>query len=374
MGLIARLTSLAALALTIVGYQNCSKPFAAYDFDANGSASLGDVVPTPTPKLGKQRVFLATGHMGRTVYSCDDGITWIGDRSDDATDYCATHDCDHTASSSRGLAAGDGVFYANFGWGYNGSLRRTQNGKDWTTLRSDGWGPGVSWVRGQLYLAWNGGQISQDEKTWSAGGALPSLDHPRFHVENGEILAMSSQGGTFAFSNDGGTTWTARSAPTWAVDVAKNGSTFVAIGTTDTNGALPNRFLTSRSTDGGLTWTDLEIGTDNYCSMWRVLYDGSKFVAFQSGAGGPARVSTSVDGATWTTRTITGVSQYFNGALGLDRTTKTWIFSAGSYASQKLYRSVDGGATWVAATGSQFRGGHPMIDIASGEIDAAGCP
>ena len=81
-----------------------------------------------------------------------------------------------------------------------------------------------------------------------------------------------------------------------------------------------------------------------------------------------------MDGLNWTAKQINGIGQYLNGALGYDRTTGTWIFIADKYANQTLYRSVDGGSTWMAAGAGQFKGGHPMIDVVAGTIDAAGCP
>src|SRR5262245_52167588 len=63
-------------------------------------------------------VFVAQGHVGRTTISCDDGRTWVGNRSDDDSIRCFSGvDCDHHPGAAHGVVFGHGWFFATFGWG-----------------------------------------------------------------------------------------------------------------------------------------------------------------------------------------------------------------------------------------------------------------
>ncbi|RYZ68487.1 MAG: exo-alpha-sialidase, partial [Proteobacteria bacterium] len=335
MGLKVNLRSLAVLTAftpTLLLYQNCAPAFEAASPTSSLSSGGGGTQPT-LPVASPKRVLMATGQVGRRLFSCDDGLSWRGDQSDDLVLQCVNGvDCDHMASSGRGLAYGGGAFYANFGWGANGSLRKSVDGLNWTIIRTGGWGAGVGYKDGQLYHAWNGGAVSTDEQTWTAAGSLPgNLDHPFFREEDGKLFAISAAGGTFATSADGGLSWQGAAAPTWTRDLAAGNGRIIAVGTTDTAGGQPNRFQASLSSDGGATWSQVELGTGSYSAMVRIIFDGSQFKAFQAGAGGaPNRVFTSLDGVTWQTDVISipGYGNYFNGAFGFDKTTGTFVMSA----------------------------------------------
>jgi len=61
----------------------------------SGDAGSGDAGSTP--------VFVAQGHAGRTTVSCDDGNTWVANRSDNDSIVCFTNgvDCDHQSGAGR---------------------------------------------------------------------------------------------------------------------------------------------------------------------------------------------------------------------------------------------------------------------------------
>ena len=99
----------------ILFFQNCSnKQYISPNLLTNASNetssdALMPVLPTPVLTGTTKSVFMATGHMGRTVMSCDDGKSWINDRSenDNARCWSASTDpnyveCDHTPYSGRG--------------------------------------------------------------------------------------------------------------------------------------------------------------------------------------------------------------------------------------------------------------------------------
>ena len=86
--------------------------------DAGGAG--GDLIDPPA---GTVPMFVAQGQAGRTIISCDDGRTWVADRSDEAWGYCSDHDCDH------GPGAGHGIT-----WGAPGALKRSRDGVTWESL------------------------------------------------------------------------------------------------------------------------------------------------------------------------------------------------------------------------------------------------
>ncbi|MCM8525661.1 MAG: hypothetical protein NE327_04025, partial [Lentisphaeraceae bacterium] len=123
-----------------------------------------DLTAAPNSRFGKIDVFVAAGKLGRTLMSIDDGESWIHDKSDDdnARCWCDQNDpryveCDHDPRSFTGLdASEDGWFYAQYGWGAPGTIRRSQNFIDWEVIRSGSNGGGLA-VSGKTVVSlWNG--------------------------------------------------------------------------------------------------------------------------------------------------------------------------------------------------------------------------
>jgi hypothetical protein len=128
-------------------------------------ASL-DAGSDPAPPGSVPR-FVAQGHMGRTIVSCDDGLSWVADRSLDregdhyvcdvidpavcwvdgmgcnfldngaCVPKATQCDCDHHPGAGTGIAYGNGWFVATWGWGPKGSVRRSQDGVSWQEVLSD---------------------------------------------------------------------------------------------------------------------------------------------------------------------------------------------------------------------------------------------
>jgi hypothetical protein len=80
-------------------------------------------------------VFVVTGKFARITTSCDDGLTFPFDRSDDDGASCTGIDCDHHPGSATGLTFGGGDVYASFGWGsYPTRVMRSSDGTHWETV------------------------------------------------------------------------------------------------------------------------------------------------------------------------------------------------------------------------------------------------
>lgn len=368
-----KFSTLFGVAILIASYQNCAPAFKPANLNSSSDASTG-----PTHKVS---VFMANGHMGRTIYSCDDGQTWIGDRSfNDAARCWRSGDpnyveCDHTPYSAHGIDNGDGLYFANFGWGSNGSVQISSDGRNWTTLKSDGWGGGVTYANKTIYLGWGGGYRSTDlGATWSADPAAPMnrFDHASL-TRVGDKFVLIGRGDGIAISNNQGLTWNYNA--NFPIDagqyIAEGNGVLVSVGQ---SGSTPTVGKSSRSTDGGATWVTTQVFSQNYLSFNALLFNGREFVAFS-----PGLIWRSADGQTWTRDNL--VIPNFNmglfaGPVSYNPVTGTYarITSAWDnyYEKQFALRSADG-VNWTVLDAAHFKGGHPLRDMTLGTLDSSAC-
>ncbi len=369
-----------AVLVSFVGFNNCSG-FAPPEINSIVASSQSDSSPAPSGK--KVSAFVATGHMGRTVLSCDGGVSWIHDQSQDDEVRCWTTghpknvECDHTPYSNSGATFGGGYFYASFGWGYPGTVRRSSDGVNWEIIRSNEWGGGLAYVNGNLY--WRGGtwQLSSDQgTTWSnvtpTNFSIYDIAHPRPVALDNRLLivARDPNAVNLAVSSDGGQTLT----PT-AYDTHLGGSfasnnlgLFVSLAKFERPDKTKTPGLIARSTDGGVTWTPSTVS--GIMGQWtsNILFDGSQFVAFADN-----KKWTSTDGLQWVGTLMNtawfGPSSYDSVKGKYAVITGNW---GSTYANQKAYQSSDG-INWTLLTSNQFKGGHPIRQLVLGEVDEEVC-
>ena len=382
--------------LSLLTFQNCAQNFQAAQkanqiASSNGSTDVPEVQPpttpptTPPPAAGRVNAFMATGHVGRTVFSCDDGRTWIHDRSDNNSTRCWVDgdpnyvECDHTVNAGRGVDAGDGWFFANFGWGSNGSVRRSRDGVNWQTMISDGWGGGVSLLDGYVYVSWREGIVSPDlGVTWQNHPNSPKQNfaHP-WIKRSGDVIAMIGRPtGTnkISFSLNGGRNWSLPAVlqnEQWIKTFVEGAGRLVVVGYLDTTPVVSYAAI---SDNNGVSWTIRQ--QSGILAQWEdVFYDGAKFVTFASG-----RRYVSTNGLDWTSVpfTVAGMNAAsMRGPISFDPSTGTYVVILGVwgnfYDKQKAFRSTDGGLTWQTLSSTAFRGGHPIRDITLGEMEAVYC-
>jgi len=340
----------------------------------------GSTPPPPPPPPPKASVLVAAGHMARTVMSCDGGLTWINDQSQDDDARCWIQgpsyvECDHTPYSSPngGLTYGDGWFYAAFGWGYAGSVRRSSDGKNWETVKTGGWGGGVAYAKQSLFVLWEGSWSTSPDRgtTWNLLTDSPrdNFDHASPRTVGDTIIVMGRAAGAqqSAVSSDGGLTW---STPTGLG--ATDGHSFAS-----GNGVLVSAGsdgTSARSVDGGATWTtETVIDGGNWAT--NMLFDGTTFVAL-----GDGKKWSSPDGVTWSSVPfkIDGVAPvaWWGGTAAYDPVAKSYVAILTEwnnyYDKQRAYRSTDG-VTWTTLDATAFKGGHPLRTIVHGEIDPKAC-
>lgn len=335
-------------------------------------------VPTPTPvatPTSKVSVFFATGYMARTVFSCDDGVTWIHDMSANDTTRCfiGNVDCDHSPYSAYGMSLdyGGGYFYTAYGWGYNGPLRRSSDGVNWTILKNDSYAAGMAYAKNRMVTLRNEGIMSSsDYGTNLVRAALnyngDNMMNPLVTTVGDKVFVYGRAGGNpnLAISRDGGMSFTSVAGfnGDWSGSFVEGNGVIVALAKENMAGYV------ARSTDDGRTWTSFRIsGADK----WRanIVHNGSQFVALSQ-----SRRWISTDGLTWTSTPL--VSTYWQGSMSYNPKTATYVAIhgdyGGNYAEQHAYRSKDA-ITWTQLDTAHFKGGHPIKKIVVGEMESSDC-
>lgn len=331
-----------------------------------------DGMPAQAEDDDKIDVFLAAGKLGRTVMSIDDGVSWIHDRSDDdrARCWCEKDDpryveCDHDPRSFTGLgASADGWFYAQYGWGAPGTIRRSRNFIDWEVVRTGGWGGGLAVARNVVVSLWNGRRWRSADHgaTWNEVKDSLSWDgHPFVKSVGDTLFAVGRGDGQFKISTDLGESW--KLLPDvnagWSDSIAAGNGILVSTGTRRLKDQ-PEIACAARSTDGGTTWTGQELLPGKRWAA-NVVFNGKEFLNWSDG-----QQYRSADGVKWTaTPMTTGKfnSKHWAANVCVNPRTRTLVAIlnvwGNYYEKQKAYRSQDG-ITWTELDGEHFQGGHPI--------------
>lgn len=378
--------SVFALAALVLGYQNCA-PYTSLPPDEFASTTTG--VPQTQPPAARVSVpvIVAAGHMGRTMLSCDGGLSWIHDQSDSATAVCYNStdpnfvDCDHNASAGHGIDYdGQGHFYVSFGWGAPGTIRRSTDGINWETIYTGTRpGQGIFAFNDKLLLFWDLYHVSSDAgQTWtllsSAVSPAATMFNPQPYKFGSKVLVIAGEATTgAATSDDEGVTW--QSNPSVSQNGFMSGVTYgngiyVGAGSYSTS---PTATLTSSTSTDGLNWTSHDVLPGVY-SSWQTnpVYDGQSFMIWRAG-----KRFKSTDGAAWTQDTFTTDDttfpiNSFAGVVYFDSVTHRLLAITGFYANQRAFWSSDG-LTWHKLSASNFTGGHPIRYFVSGYADSSVC-
>jgi hypothetical protein len=371
--------------------------------DDSGESSTGTEVPDGVA------IFVAQGMVGRTTISCDDGLTWVGERSWDLEGdphlcgssepvqcfaegatcsqtwfdgTCAMEacDCGHSPGFSKGVVYGAGVFVATWGWGWPGAVATSTNGVDWTTtLDGDTFG-GLRFGGDRFVVASRTPQTSIDGLTWtpSAEADFQGADGVtlwsvrRFgysDYDGGRFVAYASGDSsidTLVSSDGGGSWWRPSSLPADCLgegpgaygDIIGDGAVILMV---DGDGH------SCRSSDGGDTWTSSIITDQRIASSG--VWTGEEFWFW--GSGNRYR---STDGATWTTEAIDADADVGPVARSDEGTlvavNNVWL----GYDEQVFLRSTDG-LVWDTLDAGAYTPGHPIFFMTHGYADASEvCP
>jgi len=354
------------------------------DAGADDAGSAEDGVP----------MFVAQGHVGRTLVSCDDGRTWVGDRSFDIegdpyvcdtveavtcwqqgmgcrylddgvcqpkADSC---DCDHHPGAGTGLAYGNGWFTATWGWGPLGSVRRSQDGIEWEVVLNDTTFGGLAFGQDRFVLGSRQPRVSLDDgATFRDGGAADLKAPGGATIWNVRALGFApTQGGRFVLagqdgadrdvlvSADGAESF---SRPTTLPAECADGPLGV-VGGGDAIVITHGSGLVCFSHDGGTTFATSQAGG---ALESRPVWAGDRFLTWGAG-----HVYASPDGQSWTS-TPTVPSDLNVGAVAYSPVTGTLVAVRGGwqvwYDQQRFYRSRDG-VSWSTLDAADAPGGHPI--------------
>lgn len=363
------------------------------------------------PSERRVGVFIAQGDIGRTTISCDDGRSWVADRSWDAEGHprlcgsteavycfrdgagcsylnrdgeCATSadcDCGHHPGFAKGIAFGDGYFVATWGWGYPGQIMRSRDGVSWEPALDGHSFGGIAYGAGHFVAASRSPMVSSDAgESWVDGGEAD------FRNDDGSIMwSVRSFGfadyeeGRFVavaeapdrdilVSSDGGASWWRPSVI--PADCARGTNSYGSI--LYGNGVILITDLSGnacRSTDGGETWSVSSVAEEGQLTA-HAVFTGEEFVVFMNGS-----MFRSADGASWSETEMTTPRRL--GPVAYSPDTGTFV-AVGSvwdgYEDQRFLRSGDG-LSWEVLSDSAGPGGHPIFHIGFGEAEpSADCP
>ncbi len=370
---------------------------------------LPPLPPPPPPPVTSKGVpiIVAQGFVGRTTISCDDGKTWISNRSFDLEGHdlacfdktpvrcgetsCKNRvgngcfnqtpcDCVHGTGYGKGVAIGQSQILANFGWGYPGTVLRSLDGSFWKESLAvpEALYPNIVFGMDRFILfsafkpmasddglAWKGTQVVDPN---GGGRATTFLDY------QGGRFIQASDGNIIRYSSDRGETWKmATSIPT---DCTRGIGTSQKIITGNGIAVMISDETQSacRSADGGNTWTlhrfanvsaqegiVFQVGSfaNGEFLAWGLIY------AANNGAGNGVRFS-SKDGINWIQRPTHG--RIWIGSNGVS-VKGTLIASNGhGYEKQALLRSEDNGLTWTEVPTTNFKQSHPFTRFESGYV------
>jgi hypothetical protein len=341
---------------------------------ATTDPSTGDTdATTGPPPDDSVSVFLAQGHHGRTTISCDDGKTWVQNKSADDAIRCFENDidCDHNEFAGRGIAWGDKQIVLTWGWGQPGTLVHSEDAANFTvTLPDTPTFADVAYGNGRFVANNSMTKISDDGgKTWQDGGPLD------ININTRAIEWVPQAGGMFIVTGESGeeraivrspdgVTWTAASQRP-----PECGSYVIGIGHGNDNTiVVSGKGHVCRSTDAGDTWTLIPI-SDRFTSA--PVWTGSEFYVYEGNI-----LHHSATGETWDNEVLmpdtTSIGAVTRSAAGTFVAANdgwmTW------YEKQRFFRSADG-KTWEQLPEGAFVGSHPINFIAHGTVPpGAGCP
>jgi len=178
------------------------------------------------------------------------------------------------------------------------------------------------------------------------------------------IYAGGAQGGLWK-STDSGTTWTWLSS-TWTqlavncIAIDPNNNQTIYVGRGDYHGFIPGSYGIMKSTDGGLTWSEIAEGSMGLVGVNHILIDPTNSQTLIAGTGDQTTFTgylwrSTNGGQNWTKIALGG--QYYiwptiSASAPSGGNTRFYAVAAG-YATgggqtQRVYKSDDHGSTWQA--------------------------
>ncbi|MBL8954563.1 MAG: hypothetical protein JNK82_27535, partial [Myxococcaceae bacterium] len=239
--------------------------------DAGSPVIDAGTIPDAGRTLG---VFVATGSVGRTIASFDDGRTWESNREDQGGEICTSsappNTCYEGNKTARGVTFFGGHFFVTFDWsqqsGRSNSVRRSSDGRTWTpTLTPGGFG-GIAAGAGAVVLAGPSGTTYMLRST-DLGATWQQVQNGYSSWVNFRHAAfVQALGGRFIVGGDGNgfsthRVVTSRDGASWSIPTTMPAACPTALRLNAGFGSVGDRIVmvgsdgaACRSDDGGLTW------------------------------------------------------------------------------------------------------------------------
>lgn len=356
-------------------------------------------------------VIVAQGYIGRTTISCDDGKSWIADRSFDiegnamvcgnkspvicgvsscykkeSNGNCTLQsvcDCGHDSGYGKGIVIAKNQILANFGWGGPGVILRSVDGQQWNNsynFDASYLYPNISFNSGRFIHFSSQPHISTDGLSWSNGafanfnGANQPWTSPRafdlLQYKTESRLIGVIDGDIMRISSNNGDSWTSpKVIPAGCTDGIGNSQRILT--GNDIAVIITSTGKSCRTSDGGETWTLHNI-TSNELFAYPIFANG-KFMTWSRAAGSSNGLRySSTDGVNWVATPMK--TNTWLGAIGVSP-TGTLVSTNGidtGYSSQEFLRSEDDGLTWVSIPQSNYKKSHAIVRFQSGYIAAGG--
>ncbi len=348
--------------------------------EPQGSSDAGEA---PTRSL-----FVATGSVGRTIISADDGWTWTEDRSDDPDVVCAANNagpnpnCFEGTFTARGIAFEGGAFFTTYDWAReperSNTVRRSTDGVSWTVVNDPGGFGGIAAGNGTVVLAGPSGTdyvLYSDDlgESWtqvdSGYGTWANVRQAKFVPGAEGVFILGGDGNGF---DDGPKVITSLDGATWRVPEAMPTACPSGFRLSGGFGSVGDRLVlvgpdgsACHSDDAGLTWATSDAIGESVRSHDLV----------QTAAGlelwtRDAKVTTA-DGVIWSFETLSG-DDVSVGPVARDPDTGTYVAVTSGYlngyADQHFYRSPDG-IEWTQLAAEDTVQSHPLLAIQHGRVE-----
>ena len=325
-------------------------------------------------------VFVASGHVGRTLVSCDDGRSWNHDQTEAFVNemgapyptitrcFDTGMDCDHHPGSTKGVIYARDWFFRTTGWGPGGHITRSRNGIAWESLTERTTFGGLAHDGTSTLIA---GARTPQRSTNEGVTFMPSENEAisgwnvrRTGYVDGLFVIVGNDGNEVGLSRDG-LRWR---APT-TIDVACGRGIQGQGGIARVGDAIViagGESSVCRSTDEGVTWTLHALPNDARPSSSALIATGSEFMMWTNGA-----ILRSTDGMSWT-RTPTEPSIEVGAVARSPEGTFVAVRGGWNhwYGDQYFYRSTDG-IRWEQLGLAAAPQGHPIGWITYGQVNAS---
>jgi len=273
-----------------------------------------------------------------------------------------------------GLAYGNGKFVTV---GYNRTILTSTDGLSWTSATAPDanyyQNNAVIWTGSQFVLTgdkvYNGSQpamlaTSPDGVTWTRRTWTSSIANESLVAvgSGGGKITVAGNGGTLAYSTDGGVTWTAEVQSHVAEFYALTGNSTTRVAAGRDSGSVGVILV-----DTGSGWVKVN-GLTGLVPK-DVTWTGSQFVAVGSSQAGLGNAvsATSADGVTWAVHALSTAEAPASHPLAKVLEVGGTLYATGDNFSNKqiIVKSTDGGASWSIAHQDTLSGNASLMGIAA---------